>query len=201
MEQVVLSRHGQSVATAHGLENGAPDRDEGLTPTGREQARELGRLIAGDPIEVAVTSDFPRTKQTAELALEGRPVPFRAVRTLNDIRYGMFEGRPQHEYLEWMQTQHMAQPIPGGESRVQVVRRLCAALEMILDLPQRIGLVVTHELLLADLLAAADGETPSQVRPKIQFATPYRVDRPAIQDALELLGQWVASQEDRSREV
>jgi broad specificity phosphatase PhoE len=185
------------VATVQGIENGDPERDEGLTPAGREQARELAQVIAEDPIEICVTSEFPRTKETAELALNGRPVPFQVLPTLNDIHYGTLEGQPRAAYLEWARRHGVTTPIPGGgESRVQVARRLCVALETILGLPQRTGLGVTHELLLADLLVASRGETSPQVRPTIEFATPYRFDSAAVQAAIETLRLWAQSQED-----
>jgi broad specificity phosphatase PhoE len=197
VERIILSRHGESVATARGMENGDPERDEGLTPAGREQARELGQVIAEDPIEICVTSEFPRTEETAKLALIGRPVPFQVLPMLNDIRYGTLEGQPRAAYLAWARRHGVTTPIPGGgESRVQVARRLCVALETVLSLPQRAGLVVTHELLVADLLVATRGEISPQVRPTIEFATPYRFDSAAVQDAIEMLRLWAQSQED-----
>jgi broad specificity phosphatase PhoE len=120
VERIILSRHGEGVATVQGIENGDPERDEGLTPAGQGQARELGRVTAEDPIEICVTSEFSRTKQTAELALAGRPVPFQVVPTLNDMRYGVLEGRPHAHYLDWARAHSLTTPIPGGgESRVQ----------------------------------------------------------------------------------
>lgn len=74
MEEIILSRHGESVATAEGIQNGDPEADSGLTERGREQARGLCREIAQDPIDLCVVSMFPRAQQTAALALSGRDI-------------------------------------------------------------------------------------------------------------------------------
>lgn len=53
--------------------------------------------------------------------------------------------------------------------------RLCTAFGWILDRTERCVLVVTHEILIDDLLHAIDGRPPAQVHSDIPFATPYRL--------------------------
>ena len=129
MEKIILSRHGESVATAEGIENGDPDADQGLTDRGQEQARKLGNQIADDPIDLCVVSLFPRVQQTAALALSGREVTRVVDPNLDDIRYGEFEGQPKESYMNWVKAHNLTTPLPGGESRTQVAARLCSALE------------------------------------------------------------------------
>ena len=64
-----------------------------LTPVGREQARALGRELRGESID-ARCDRAERTRQTGELALEGRDVLIAVVPELNDLRAGRFEGGP-----------------------------------------------------------------------------------------------------------
>lgn len=174
MQEIILSRHGESVATAEGIENGDPEADAGLTERGREQARELGRQIAQDPIDLCVVSLFPRVQQTAALALSGRDVPCTMDSDLDDVRYGEFERSPKDSYLAWARAHGLTTPLPGGESRAQVAARLCTALEAILGRNEHCALVVTHELLIDALLRAVQGQSPAQVHGDIPFATPYR---------------------------
>ena len=70
MERVVLARHGESERSVDGVTNGDPAVRVALTATGREEARQLGRELAGDPIDLCVTSEFERAQETADLALE-----------------------------------------------------------------------------------------------------------------------------------
>jgi broad specificity phosphatase PhoE len=173
MDQIIVSRHGQSVAVAEGIENGDPATDAGLTAAGQEAARELGRHIAHDPIELCITSRFPRAQQTAALALSGRAIAFLVDQDLDDIRYGEFEGQPTERYRAWVKAHDRATPLPGGESRMQVAARLCRAFDAILQRPECCALVVTHELLIALLLCAMDGQPLGQMHPDIPYATPY----------------------------
>jgi broad specificity phosphatase PhoE len=134
-----------------------------------------GHQLADDPIDLCVVSEFPRVQQTAALALLGRDIPRNVDPDLNDIRYGGFEGQPKDSYLAWAKSHDLTTPLPDGESRVQVAARLCTALETVLNRPDRCALVVTHELLIDDLLHAVEGQPPAHVRGDIPFATPYRL--------------------------
>jgi 2,3-bisphosphoglycerate-dependent phosphoglycerate mutase len=180
MDRVILSRHGESVAITEGIENGDPGIDQGLTDCGREQARELGRRIADDPVDLCVVSLFPRVQQTADLSLSGRDMRRIVDPNLNDIRYGEFEGRPKGDYTAWVQSHDLTTPLPGGESRMQVAVRLCTAIEGLLDRSEHHALVVTHELLIDDLLRATQGQPPAQLHGDIPFATPHRLDAPDV---------------------
>jgi broad specificity phosphatase PhoE len=187
MEGIILSRHGESVAIAEGIENGAPHADGGLTERGREQARQLGCQIANDAIDLSVVSEFPRVQQTSALALSGRDVTCIVYPDLNDIRYGEFEGQPKHRYMEWVKAHDLTMSLPGGESRIQVATRLCTALESVLDRSERCALVVTHELLVDDLLRAVQGQPPAPVHADIPFATPYRLAAAEVVHAVTFL--------------
>ena len=46
-----------------------------LTPRGLEQGRAAAAVLAGVPIDAVITSDLPRTQQTADAVLTGRDVP------------------------------------------------------------------------------------------------------------------------------
>ena len=71
MERAILVRHAESAASAKGLLNGDPYRYVPLTKKGRQQARHLGELLKEQPIGLGITSRFPRTRETADIALEG----------------------------------------------------------------------------------------------------------------------------------
>ena len=92
MDEVILARHGESELSVVGTVNGDPAVPCALTAAGREQARRLGELLADTELDLCVTSEFERTRETADLALAGRAVPRLVLPELNDVRFGSFEG-------------------------------------------------------------------------------------------------------------
>ena len=71
---MLLARHAESELSVLGLLNGDPRVPCGLTALGKAQAKELGRSLASEPIEIAITSDFERCRLTALIALAERDV-------------------------------------------------------------------------------------------------------------------------------
>lgn len=125
MEQVILARHGESELSLVGTVNGDPATACALTEDGRAQARRLGELLRATPIDLCVTSEFERVRQTAELALEGRDVPRVVIPELNDVRFGEFEGGTLAVYREWASTNEPTIEAPGGgESRSGTVGQI-----------------------------------------------------------------------------
>ena len=114
MDSLLLARHAESAYSAPGTLNGDPSIAVSLTEEGRAQARRLGEAIADEPIDLCTVTEFVRTRETAELALEGRGVPLVVVPELNDHPAGRWEGRPLTEYLEWAHAAPPDEVIPGG---------------------------------------------------------------------------------------
>ncbi len=73
--------------------NGDPRVACSLTELGRQQAEQLGERLVGEPLDLCVVTEFPRTLETADIVLEDRDVPRLVVPELNDPYYGAFEGR------------------------------------------------------------------------------------------------------------
>lgn len=195
VDVIIVTRHGESVEAAQGLANGDPTRDPGLTAKGREQAEELRRRLADVWIDLCITSQFPRTQETAAIALGDREVACNTDAALNDIQYGELDGGPIDEYREWARRHPVWMPIPGGESRVDVASRLCAAMARILERPERCALVATHEKLVAYLLTATRGERPTQTHLDIPYATGYHLTARDVRDGLDLLRGWIEEEQ------
>jgi probable phosphoglycerate mutase len=103
MRLLLLARHGQSLFNVEGLVNGDPSLDRGLSPAGVDEATRLGAQIAGQTVDLCVTSEFPRAQETARIALAGQPSPIttRIDQDLNDIRIGALEGKTLEDYRAW----------------------------------------------------------------------------------------------------
>ena len=194
METVVLARHGESAFSVRGAVNGDPGVECPLTELGREQARRLGRALAGEPIDVCVTSEFERTRETAQLALDGRDVPLVVVRELNDMRVGSFEGRDLADYRAWAHGHGpLDEPPGGGESRAAVVRRFVDGFRIVLARPERAVLVVLHSLPIAYVLKAAAGGDPTAFMDAVDYADAHRLTRAELEGAVERLTAWGAA--------
>src|SRR2546421_1902874 len=164
VEHAILARHGESAFSVRGAMNGDPRVACPLTDRGREEAVRLGRMLAGDELDLCVTSEFERVRETADLALEGREVPRLVLPDLNDIRVGDYEGKQLEEYRAWAKSQTPdTEPPGGGESRAATVRRYVSAYRTILARPERTILVVAHGLPIRYILNAARREDPVPV--------------------------------------
>ena len=116
MRLFVLTRHAQSTLNIEERVNGDPAVSAPLTPAGEAQARQLGLELAGLELDLCLHTRFGRTRQTAELALEGRAVPRSSEPLLDDIDVGDLDGVPFDAYRGWKREHRRDEPFPGGES-------------------------------------------------------------------------------------
>lgn len=170
--------------------NGDPSVSVPLSPRGREEARELGRVLRGDPIGLCVTSAFERTQETAELALAGRAVPRLVASDLNDPDYGSFEGRLLDDYRAWAREHGSDEAPPGGESRRAIVARYVRGFEEVLERPEDAILVVAHSLPVAYVVSG--GEIPPVVR-LVGHAEPKRLSTEELRNAVGKMRNWLAA--------
>jgi broad specificity phosphatase PhoE len=193
MERALMVRHGESEYSVDLRLNGEPAANVGLTARGEDEARRLGEELAGEPIDLCVTSAFRRTMETADLALAGRRVPRLVLTELNDPRYGPYEGSTLEEYRVWADSARSeARPSDDGESRLEIVARYANALRILLAREERTILVVTHSLPIAYALATRDGRLPSPRVPLVAHGEPYRFAASELEAAARALEAWVA---------
>jgi broad specificity phosphatase PhoE len=153
----VLTRHGQSELNVLRLVNGDPDVPAGLTERGEQEATGLAVQLAGLELDVCIHTRFGRTRATAKIALEGRPVPFEVEPLFDDINVGELEGKSIDEYRAWKKEHTRADCFPGGESLDDAAKRYAAAYERLLARPEQRVLVVCHEIPVRYAINAAAG--------------------------------------------
>jgi broad specificity phosphatase PhoE len=193
MDEVILARHGESELSVVGTVNGDPAVACALTATGREQARRLGESLADTELDLCLTSEFERVRETADLALAGRDVPRLVLPELNDVRFGSFEGRTLADYREWASANEPTVEAPGGgESRSGTVARYVRAYRTILGLPERMVLVVTHGLPIRYVLNALAETDPAPLVEQVAYAEPYALPRDELGRAVGRLERWAA---------
>jgi broad specificity phosphatase PhoE len=181
----VIVRHGETTLNYEGRVNGDPAVPVPLTEKGREEARLLGQQIAHVPVELCVHSRFPRTRETAQIALAGREVPFEEVAALDDIDIGGLEGKTIDDYRAWKHEHTRRDAFPGGESLNDAALRYADAYQQLLERPESHILVVTHEIPLRYAINAAGGsddlDGPAH---QLANATPYLFDEAALTHAV-----------------
>lgn len=192
MDELILVRHGESEYGAKRILNGDPSVPVGLSALGREQARRLRDVLADVPLDLCVTSAFPRVRETAALALEGRNVPVEVVPELDESGFGDYDGGPADAYRAWARTAGPAEVVPGsrGESRAQMAARWARAYRALLARPERTILVVAHGLTVRYLLNAVAGEKPTPVLDDVPTAEPFRVPRIDAARGVDWLERW-----------
>jgi probable phosphoglycerate mutase len=195
MERVILVRHGESEFSARSACNGDPlVEGGGLTERGREQARALGLLLSDDPVDLCATTQFGRTRETADVALAGRAVPRIVVPDLNDIRFGRFEGRPLEEYRLWARGAPPDELCPGeGESRAQAAGRFAAGYRTLLGRPEKTILVVAHALPIRYVLSALLEQDPSAIVEPVEECEPNRLSAEQLERATARIESWAAA--------
>jgi probable phosphoglycerate mutase len=192
VENAIFARHGESEFSVRSACNGDPAAEGGgLTERGREQARALGLLLADDEIDLCATTEFARTRETAELALAGRDVPRVVVPELNDIRFGRYEGGSLDEYRVWARAAPPSEACPGGgESRAEAARRFSAGYRTLLARHEPTVLVVAHALPIRYVLSALVERDPTAIVEPVEECEPIRFSAGQLERAVARLEAW-----------
>lgn len=197
MLELIVARHAASRLTSEGVVNGDPNVADELTTEGIEQARlNLGRYLAGRDIDVCITSSFTRARQTAEVALGGRPVPYETDPLLDDMRFGNLEGTSLAGYRAWYSSNGPDVTVPGAaESRRDAIARYEAAFARISQRSEDTIVVVGHGLAVSYLLRAMADESLDGVIAPAGHASPHRLSSADVASALAKLRQWTTARQ------
>jgi ribonuclease H / adenosylcobalamin/alpha-ribazole phosphatase len=145
IEKLVLVRHGQTVQNVAGIAQGWNDSE--LSDAGRDQVLRLAKRLAHMKATSLYSSPLGRAMSTAQAISEATGLPITTLDDLREMNYGGWEGRSfldvrredEETYQRWIADE--ACPCPGGESHVDVRRRLERALAA---MTSSRPIVVTH---------------------------------------------------------
>jgi probable phosphoglycerate mutase len=165
-----------------------------LTDLGIAQAQLLGLQLRELPIDLCVHTRFPRTRQTAALALEGRDVPFREEPLLDDVNVGDLDGLPIADYRAVKRRVGRTEPFPGGESLSDAAHRYARAFRA-LAREEGTVLVVCHEIPVRYAVNASSAAVVLD-RPvhDVPNATPFLFSPEALARAADCIDQLAAAE-------
>ncbi len=128
--RLIVIRHGETAWNVDTRIQGHLDIP--LNDTGRQQARKLGRALAGGPpLDAIYTSDLSRAHETARAVGDATGVPVVTDTGLRERRFGTFEGRTFAEIelelpeqsIRWRKRDPVFAP-EGGESLIELRERV-----------------------------------------------------------------------------
>lgn len=158
--RLILVRHGQTLSNVRGLlDTGVPGA--GLTAAGHEQARALPAALAGEEVEVLVTSTLVRTQQTAAPLAAALGLQTRVRDEVREVRAGDLEMRGDtasvRTYLEtvfaWPRGD-LGVRMPGGEDGYEVLGRYDEVVAELAAAGASTAVVVSHGAVMRCWVAA-----------------------------------------------
>jgi len=165
--RLLLLRHGQTELSRQRRYSGRGDPE--LTETGRRQAADAARYLAGKGgIAAVVSSPLQRAHATAVAAADALGLPVRVDEDLTETDFGEWEGLTFQEaaashpdiHGRWLRDTGLAPP--GGESFDEVARRVRSARDRIVaEHGAGTVLVVSHVTPIKTLLRMALGAGPA----------------------------------------
>ena len=160
LRMVVLLRHGQTDYNVAGRMQG--HIDSVLTETGVAQAAHVAPEIARLAPDRLISSDLGRAADTAEVVAAASGQPVKLDSRLRETHLGEWQGQTVAEIEEaypgaiatWRSDPAWAPP--GGESRIEVVRRAMPVIEELDDEfssgPDATAVLIAHGGLIAGLV-------------------------------------------------
>jgi broad specificity phosphatase PhoE len=142
--QILFMRHGQTNYNLLGLCNDDPHQDVHLTAAGIAQAESAAEQLRYTPLDMIVTSELPRTRQTGEIINRHHRLALHSHPALNDIRSG-FNGKPVSEYFAATAADPLHATANGGESLLMHKQRVLKYLDWLRQQTYHTILSIAHE--------------------------------------------------------
>lgn len=128
-------RHGQALSNKKNiLSSSLPEKFYNpLTGAGIQQAVKAAQKLKKEKIDIIFSSELLRARQTAEIVAKAVNAPVHYDCRLNEINFGVFEGRPVEDWAKFVEhyNDFYAKKPEGGQSRLEVRKRILDFIEEI----------------------------------------------------------------------
>ncbi len=157
-------RHGEAISNVKNIISCWPEKFENhLTLKGRRQVKETAKKIKKEKIDIIISSDSLRAKQTAEIVSREIGVPITAYdKRLREYNIGVFNGATIEEFRKYFPPgkERFRKGPPKGENYKDIQKRLN---ELLKDLEKKYSgktiLLVSHKIVLLLLKSIFEGWT------------------------------------------
>ncbi|MDO8572167.1 MAG: class I tRNA ligase family protein [bacterium] len=166
--QYIVMRHAQAENNVSAVVSNDPRNGSKLTEEGKRQAIKTGKSLRNKKIDTIYSSDFYRTKETAEIVAREIGIPSENIifdARLREVNTGTFEKKTNAEYNGYFSSplERFYKTPPEGENLMDVKRRV---MEFIFEIDRKNShkniLTVGHDHASWALVAGSQGFTPEQ---------------------------------------
>ncbi len=124
MLRLILTRHGQTDANVNHLLQGQSDGQ--LNAIGWQEVERLGNALKNMHLDVIISSDMVRAKDTASAIASHHGLPIITTPLVREWNCGEWDGKPAEEFIEIVRN--LTIPLsqlrpPGGETLAEVQAR------------------------------------------------------------------------------
>lgn len=143
--RIIFARHGEYHCNLLGVCNCDPRIPYDLTEKGQQQALALGESLRGEDIELIVSSEFLRARQTAWLANKALQLPIVVNSLANENRVGSaLEGKLTEVFLKSISEDPARMAAHDGESFVDMKGRIARLMHDLARSSPKTILVISH---------------------------------------------------------
>lgn len=198
--QLYILRHGETPWNTERKLQGQTDIE--LNEKGRALAVKTGEALKGVPFSLVISSPLKRALETADLVLGGREVPVITDRRIQEISFGVMEGKQVRnaagevtdpDYYNFFHHPEKYHPQEGGETLDGLCQRTAEFLEELKGRKEWFGktiLVSTHGAASRALLSAI------KHTPRADFWEKGVPKNCAVTIAELVNGQWIIKEQD-----
>ena len=166
--KLILVRHGQTLWNRDQRAQGVSDIE--LSNRGRAQVGSLARSLRNERIDTIISSPLKRAVQTAEAINLFHNLPIERENDLIELNMGDFEGivfqdmqKKHDDFLKRWMSDPASIAMPGGESIVELQKRVWGVVERILTKPGT-TLIVSHNFAIMTILCTIKEMDLSHIR-------------------------------------
>jgi broad specificity phosphatase PhoE len=196
MTELILARHGQTAWNVVEIFRGRIDVD--IDEMGMKQAELLAEYLREHKIEAVYSSPLKRAVKTARTIAYWHKLGVITAQSLNDLKFGEWEGLPVTEvrekyttlFTEWMEKPHLVE-IPGGERLDDVRKRVLSLVDDIVNRHKGTVVLVSHRVVHKVLILALLGIDNS-------YFWNIRLDTAAISTFIYENNRWVLTEHNNT---